>query len=335
MPYDPTPGGDQYFPSIQWDERGNPFQLTASGKRAYIPPASAATAPADNPVGARLRAWANGMGSTYENPGGAYPESGFAHNRGTWDGASGTFDTGNFFNTSLGGLLLGGGAMAAPFAIGALAGGAGPTSTFGPLAGGYGGATSEFAIPAALDASGLATGVGAGAAAATGPAASLAGADSSLLPAAGGVGGTGAGAYGPLANAYGGATTDYTIPPGLDPNFAGDMGGFSPQGPYADAYGGATNQPEIPGSLLKNGSGIAGLLTDPKWSPLLKTLAGVGGLLGGKALAGDPNDSVPPQLSQLLDLAMQRATSQTPLFNATQKGFYDMLPTFAKQGGGR
>ena len=41
---------------------------------------------------------------------------------------------------------------------------------------------------------------------------------------------------------------------------------------------------------------------------------------------------MPPQLTQLLDLAMQRASSQTPLFNATQKGFYDMLPNFAKQG---
>lgn len=128
MPYDPTPSGDEYFTSVKWDERGNPYQLTASGKRQYIPPAAAATADEKDPVGVRLRSWAAQKGSTYDNPGGAYPEGGFASNRGTWDGESGTFDGGNFFNTSLGGLILGGGAIAAPYVGAALAGSAGPNS---------------------------------------------------------------------------------------------------------------------------------------------------------------------------------------------------------------
>lgn len=111
---------------------------------------------------------------------------------------------------------------------------------------------------------------------------------------------------------------------------SGDGVGTNVGQPSMDDVGGL-----VPGATYPNGvpgGGLPGSLLDSKWSPLLKALAGVGGLLGGKLLGGDPNDNVPPQLTQLLDLAMQRANAQTPLFNATQKGFYDMLPTFAKNG---
>lgn len=93
----------------------------------------------------------------------------------------------------------------------------------------------------------------------------------------------------------------------------------------------------VPGNTFPNGIPSGGdWLSNlpPGYSKLLKALAGIGGLVGGHALgnAGAEN-AVPPQLSQLLDLSMQRANRQTPLFNATQKGFYDMLPNFAKTGG--
>lgn len=77
----------------------------------------------------------------------------------------------------------------------------------------------------------------------------------------------------------------------------------------------------------------AGSLLTGQWSPLLKALAGVGGLIGGKALQDHTQqNAIPPQLQQLLDLSMQRANAQTPLFNAANKGMYDMLPDFAKKG---
>ncbi len=299
MPYDPTPGGDQYYPSIQWDERGNPFQISASGKRVYIPPASAATARAtDHPNAAKLVQWASGMGSTYDDPGGAYPKSGFASNRGTWDGASGTFDGGNFFNTSLGGLILGGSMIGAPYLAGALAGGgaaADPVVTSAAAAG-TGPATTAAAIPTTMG---------------------IADAGALGLPATPGLGTFGAAAGAGIPTTMG-LTSGEGVGTNVGQPSMADIGGL------------------VQGGGLNGGGGFPGsLLTDPKWSPLLKTLAGVGGLIGGKFLGGDPNDNVPPQLTQLLDLAMQRANSQTPLFNATQKGFYDMLPTFAKQGGGR
>lgn len=102
--------------------------------------------------------------------------------------------------------------------------------------------------------------------------------------------------------------------------------------PGSDGYAGGNS---FPNGIPEGASGLASLLTDPKWSPLIKALAGVGGLLGGKALANQGQaNAVPPQLNQLLDLSMQRANAQTPLFNAANKGLYDMLPDFAKKGGG-
>lgn len=303
MPYDPTPGGDQYYPSIQFDERGAPFQISASGKRSYIPPAAAATADASNPVGAKLRAWANGQGATYENPGAATPRSGFAHNTGTWDSNTGEWDGGNFFNTSLGGLILGGGAMAAPYAIGALSG-----------LGGAGGAADAAVANAAAAGTGPAT--TAATTAATIPTTmGIADAGALGLPATSGLGSMGA---------IGGAAGAIPTTMGLA---SGDGVGTNVGQPSMDDIGGL-----VGGSGIGGGNGFpTSLLTDPKWSPLLKTLAGVGGLLGGKYLGDQASqNAVPPQLTQLLDLAMQRANSQTPLFNATQKGFYDMLPTFAK-----
>lgn len=64
-------------------------------------------------------------------------------------------------------------------------------------------------------------------------------------------------------------------------------------------------------------------------SALVALSAGV----GGHALANaNSQSSVPPQLLQLLDNSVARQGYQNPLFQATTKGTYDMLPTFAKEG---
>jgi hypothetical protein len=110
---------------------------------------------------------------------------------------------------------------------------------------------------------------------------------------------------------------------------AGEAASQIPNGyPGSDGYAGGNSFPNgIPNA--------ASLLTDPKYSTLFKALAGIGGLVGGQALGGAATqNTVPPELSQLLQLAMQRANAQTPLFNAVNQGQYDMLPNFAKKGGG-
>jgi hypothetical protein len=59
-------------------------------------------------------------------------------------------------------------------------------------------------------------------------------------------------------------------------------------------------------------------------------LAGVGGLFGGKALGNSMNqDNIPPELSQLLALSLDRAKSQQGLFNQVNSGVSQMLPNFA------
>lgn len=72
------------------------------------------------------------------------------------------------------------------------------------------------------------------------------------------------------------------------------------------------------------------------YAQLAKALAAAGGGLAGRALAnqsGNPlTRDVPPQLSQLLDNTVARQGYQNPLFQATTKGTYDMLPSFAKEG---
>lgn len=69
---------------------------------------------------------------------------------------------------------------------------------------------------------------------------------------------------------------------------------------------------------------------------LAAALAAAGGGLAGRAIAnnsGDPMTShVPPQLSQLLDIGVQRQAYSNPLYQATVQGTHAMLPTFAKQG---
>lgn len=69
---------------------------------------------------------------------------------------------------------------------------------------------------------------------------------------------------------------------------------------------------------------------------LAAALAAAGGGIAGKALANNGSNpltsNVPPQLSQLLDIGVQRQAFSNPLYEATTRGTYAMLPTFAKEG---
>lgn len=72
----------------------------------------------------------------------------------------------------------------------------------------------------------------------------------------------------------------------------------------------------------------------PEW---LKIALGVGTGVGGAAIGhavaqNSAANAVPPELSQLSKIAVDRAAYQNPLFQATNQGIYGMLPDFAKQG---
>jgi len=89
--------------------------------------------------------------------------------------------------------------------------------------------------------------------------------------------------------------------------------------------------PEMAAGGASAAKGAFGL--DDKWSPLLKALAAAGGYAGGKIAGNNAMEhAVPSQLNQMLDLAISRMNAQQPLFEASNKGLYDMLPTFAKKG---
>jgi hypothetical protein len=64
-------------------------------------------------------------------------------------------------------------------------------------------------------------------------------------------------------------------------------------------------------------------------------LLSLAGLTAGKLYGNSAaNNAIPPQLSQLLDMSVNRAQTQQPLFNAATSGMYQMLPDFAKNGAG-
>lgn len=103
--------------------------------------------------------------------------------------------------------------------------------------------------------------------------------------------------------------------------------GFS--GPAA-AGGGA-----VPPGAAAVGSGTAPAvgraLTNAQKAEQL--LAGLGGLIGGHYLGNQVGqNSVPPELSQLLQLSLDRAKQQQPLFNQINSGVSQMLPNFASAG---
>jgi hypothetical protein len=280
--------------AVQHDEQGRPYVM------------------ANGPHGLQRQYLTSVEDARQHGSNGLFSNTEFNADSGTWDR---NINWGNILGLAAGGVaggsgiagLLGGGAGA----------GAGADAVTNAAAAGTGPATVAPAIPTTM-------GIGSGATQGTfASAAEMGGAPFSTtmgipsatslgLPVTEGLGSAGAGVGGAAAGLGGDAAS--AIPNGY---------------PGSEGY--------APGNTFPNGipnaaSGLFGL--DPKWSNLIKALAGVGGMVGGNALANSgAQNAVPPQLSQLLDLSMQRANSQTPLFNATQKGFYDMLPNFAKTGG--
>ena len=74
-------------------------------------------------------------------------------------------------------------------------------------------------------------------------------------------------------------------------------------------------------------------MADSSIPPWLAAVLGVGGAVAGRAVGNSSaSNNVPPELSQLAQIATQRAAYQNPVFQATNQGIYGMLPDFAKQG---
>jgi hypothetical protein len=99
----------------------------------------------------------------------------------------------------------------------------------------------------------------------------------------------------------------------------------------------------VPASLsaATGGSGVGSALSGLAASaaggkainPIVGALTTLGSALGGRAIASATgSNNVPPQLSQLLDMAVQRQQQQQPLGQAVDQGMYQMLPNFAKTG---
>lgn len=95
------------YQQVLWDS-GKPYWARPDGSRLYIAPAVAANDP--DP---QLQAW----GKANPRQGSSFSNSGQ-----TWNGDTGQYDNGSFFDSSLGALVMGGSAIAAPYAYAALAG---------------------------------------------------------------------------------------------------------------------------------------------------------------------------------------------------------------------
>lgn len=109
MPSSGDPRGNPNYQAVLWDG-SKPYWLTDTGNKIYIPPASAV-----NAADPRLKAWGQQMS------GGSNPTAGdFSSAPSTWNQETGQFDGGNFFDSSLGGLVVGGGATGGLATLGAV-----------------------------------------------------------------------------------------------------------------------------------------------------------------------------------------------------------------------
>jgi hypothetical protein len=72
------------------------------------------------------------------------------------------------------------------------------------------------------------------------------------------------------------------------------------------------------------------------WSSLIGPAVGVGAGLLGRSLTQSPQQAtqaaMPPELSQLLRMGMQRTQYQNPLFQATSQQAFQGLPSYAREG---
>lgn len=145
---------------------GAPYVMTQSGKRSYLPPIVAGQLH-DNP---QAQAWARTQGVSADNPSGNVPHNTFVHQNNGWNADTGQYDQ-SLNQGGLMGLIEGGTAVAAPFALGALM----PAAPVSSALGGTGLAadgTLASTLPAAAQSAAMggqvipAAGIGAGASAA-------------------------------------------------------------------------------------------------------------------------------------------------------------------------
>lgn len=88
-----------------------------------------------------------------------------------------------------------------------------------------------------------------------------------------------------------------------------------------------------PASIAADLGGATTPLLGGASSNLVKAIATLGSAFGGRAIANATSgNAVPPQLSQLLDMAVQRQQQQQPLSQAATQGMYAMLPNYARVG---
>jgi hypothetical protein len=130
MPYDP---GSQIVGDPQFDAQGRPYWPTASGGKSYIsgPEAQSLSTtfsadyrtPEQRTLASKLKSWGD---ANQPNRGG------FTTGNPTWNADTGEYHN-NFFNTPLGGAVLGGAAFGAPLAASALLGSGAAGASTGAL----------------------------------------------------------------------------------------------------------------------------------------------------------------------------------------------------------
>jgi hypothetical protein len=119
---------------------------------------------------------------------------------------------------------------------------------------------------------------------------------------------------------------------------SGGAAGITDLGAVSPAEFGGAAAATMP--TMGAGSGVAGAVGSAATAaggkainPIVGALTSLASALGGKAIASATGaNNVPPQLSQLLDMAVQRQQQQRPIGQAVDQGIYQMLPNFAKTG---
>jgi hypothetical protein len=79
------------------------------------------------------------------------------------------------------------------------------------------------------------------------------------------------------------------------------------------------------------GSAGGGVLSGTSGN-VIKALTALASVYGGHKLGEAAQGQIPPQLNDLLDMAVQRQKQQVPLTQAVDQGTFQMLPTYARQG---
>lgn len=146
-----------------------------------------------------------------------------------------------------------------------------------------------------------------------------AGAASGIAPETVGIGTTGIGAGGSVLGA-GGAAANSAFD--ADGNFVGNSA--FPQDTSGGIFGPGSVLSKILKAAIPASALIAGKALSP--APFTPQMAGTGGT--GTSAAGSP------ELQQLLQEAVRRASSQGPLFDATTRQALAGLPTYAQSKGG-